>query len=117
MLVPADAARPGDARSGARRNGAIVRRIGIADPSAGAPAGLAAVGDRRPATRRGPGDSGLINVKMLLGTVGLGALLRRYGARFDAAGVYGVLIVLVALALAGSQLLHLAHKRLDPSAS
>jgi len=49
--------------------------------------------------------------------LGLGALLRRYGARFDAASVYGVLIVLVALALAGSQLLHLAHKRLDPSAS
>ncbi len=60
---------------------------------------------------------GLINVEMLLGTVGLGALLRRYGARFDAASVYGVLIVLVALALVGSQLLHLVHKRLDPSAS
>jgi NitT/TauT family transport system permease protein len=60
---------------------------------------------------------GLINVEMLMGTAGLGALLRRYGARFDAASVYGVLIVLIALALAGSQLLRLAHKRLDPSAT
>jgi ABC-type nitrate/sulfonate/bicarbonate transport system permease component len=59
---------------------------------------------------------GLINVEMLLGSAGLGALLRRYGARFDAASVYGVLIVLVALALAGSQLLHMAYRRLDPSA-
>jgi len=58
---------------------------------------------------------GLINVEMLMGTAGLGALLRRYGARFDAASVYGVLLVLIALALAGTQLLRLAHKRLDPS--
>ena len=58
---------------------------------------------------------GLINVEMLMGTAGLGALLRRYGARFDAASVYGVLLVLIALALAGTQLLRVAHKRLDPS--
>lgn len=58
---------------------------------------------------------GLINVEMLMGTAGLGALLRRYGARFDAASVYGVLIVLVALALAGNQLLRRAHRRFDPS--
>ena len=60
---------------------------------------------------------GLINVEMLMGSAGLGALLRRYGARFDAASVYGVLIVLIALALTGNQLLRLAHKRLDPSAA
>lgn len=59
---------------------------------------------------------GLVNVEMLMGTAGLGALLRRYGARFDAASVYGVLLVLVALALTGSQMLRLAHRRLDPSA-
>ena len=29
--------------------------------------------------------------------------------------VYGVLLVLIALALAGTELLRLAHKRLDPS--
>jgi NitT/TauT family transport system permease protein len=60
---------------------------------------------------------GLINVEMLMGTAGLGALLRRYGARFDAASVYGVLLVLIALALAGSQLLRMAHRRSDPSTS
>ena len=60
---------------------------------------------------------GLINVEMLMGTAGLGALLRRYGARFDAASVFGVLIVLIALALASSQLLRMAHRRLDPSVS
>ncbi len=60
---------------------------------------------------------GLINVEMLMGTAGLGALLRRYGARFDAASVFGVLLVLVVLALASSQLLRLAHRRLDPSVS
>jgi NitT/TauT family transport system permease protein len=60
---------------------------------------------------------GLINVEMLMGTAGLGALLRRNAARFDAASVFGVLIVLIALALTGSQLLRVAHRRLDPSTS
>ena len=39
------------------------------------------------------------------------APLRR---RFDAASVYGVLLVLIALALGATQLLRLAHKRLNP---
>jgi NitT/TauT family transport system permease protein len=60
---------------------------------------------------------GLINVEMLMGSAGLGAMLRRYGARFDAASVYGVLLVLIALALAASQLLRTAHRKLDPSAA
>jgi NitT/TauT family transport system permease protein len=57
----------------------------------------------------------LINVEMLTGTAGLGALLRRYGARFDAASVYGLLIVLVALALAGNEIVRLTHRRVDRS--
>ena len=45
----------------------------------------------------------LINAEMLIGPAGLGALLRQYGTRFDAASVYGILIVVIALAL-GRQL-------------
>lgn len=55
----------------------------------------------------------LINAEMLIGPVGLGALLRQYGSRFDAASVYGILIVLIALALIANHALHVADRRLN----
>jgi NitT/TauT family transport system permease protein len=56
---------------------------------------------------------GLINAEMLIGPVGLGALLRQYGSRFDAASVYGILIVLVALALVVNYAVGVADRRLN----
>jgi NitT/TauT family transport system permease protein len=55
----------------------------------------------------------LINAEMLAGPTGLGALLRLHGSRFDAASVYGILIVLVALAFAATYVVHLADRRLN----
>jgi NitT/TauT family transport system permease protein len=55
---------------------------------------------------------GTINAEMLIGSFGLGALIRTYGGRFDAASVYGLLAVLVALALAANQAMHLLDRRL-----
>jgi NitT/TauT family transport system permease protein len=55
----------------------------------------------------------LINAEMLVGPTGLGALLRQYGSRFDAESVYGILVVLVALALAATYTVHLADRRLN----
>jgi NitT/TauT family transport system permease protein len=37
---------------------------------------------------------------MLIAVVGMGALLRKYGSRFDAASVFGLLLVIVGVALA-----------------
>jgi ABC-type nitrate/sulfonate/bicarbonate transport system permease component len=47
----------------------------------------------------GRGVKGMVNGEMLIAFVGLGALLRRYGGRFDAAGVFGILVVVIAVAL------------------
>jgi NitT/TauT family transport system permease protein len=55
---------------------------------------------------------GTINAEMLVGPFGLGALIRTYGGRFDAASVYGLLVVLVGLALAANQAMHLLDRRL-----
>jgi NitT/TauT family transport system permease protein len=41
----------------------------------------------------------MINGEMLTVVIGLGALQRRYGARFDAASVYALLLVIVGIAL------------------
>lgn len=43
---------------------------------------------------------GMVSGEMLIVLVGLGALLRQYGNRFDAASVYGILLVIVGIALA-----------------
>ena len=53
----------------------------------------------------------LINTEMLVGSAGLGALLRQYGTRLDAASTYGILAVLIVLALAGHQAMHVADRR------
>jgi NitT/TauT family transport system permease protein len=42
---------------------------------------------------------GMINGEMLIVLVGLGALVRQYGSRFDAASVFGILLVVIAVAL------------------
>lgn len=47
----------------------------------------------------GRGVRAMINGEMLIVLVGMGALLRQYGNRFDAASVYGLLIVIIAIAL------------------
>ena len=56
---------------------------------------------------------GTINAEMLMGPFGLGALLRQYGSHFDAASVYGILVVLVALALAANQAVHAVDRRVN----
>ena len=58
---------------------------------------------------------GLINVEMLIGSTGFGALLRRYGTRFDAAGVYAVVLVLVVLVAAGNSAMRVVQRRVDGS--
>lgn len=47
----------------------------------------------------GRGVRAMINGEMLIVLVGLGALLRTYGNRFDAASVYGLLLVVIAVAM------------------
>jgi ABC-type nitrate/sulfonate/bicarbonate transport system permease component len=42
---------------------------------------------------------GMINGEMLIVLIGLGALLRQYGSRFDAASVFGILLVVIVVAL------------------
>ncbi len=41
----------------------------------------------------------MINGEMLIVLIGMGALLRQYGNRFDAASVYGLLLVVISIAL------------------
>jgi NitT/TauT family transport system permease protein len=42
---------------------------------------------------------GMINGEMVIVLVGMGALMRMYGGRFDAASVYGLLLVVIIIAL------------------
>jgi NitT/TauT family transport system permease protein len=48
----------------------------------------------------GRGVRAMIMGDMLIAVVGMGALLRKYGGRFDAASVFGLLLVIVGVALA-----------------
>lgn len=56
---------------------------------------------------------GMINGEMLIVVVGLGALLRRYGSRFDAASVFAVLLYVIAIALIGAYLVRAVDRRLN----
>jgi NitT/TauT family transport system permease protein len=47
----------------------------------------------------GRGVRAMINGEMLIVLIGMGALLRQYGSRFDAASVYGLLLVVIGIAL------------------
>jgi NitT/TauT family transport system permease protein len=49
---------------------------------------------------------------MLIAVVGMGALLRRYGGRFDAASVFGMLLVIVGVALACTRAIRSLERRL-----
>lgn len=56
---------------------------------------------------------GMINGEMLIVLVGLGALLRKYGSRFDAASVFGILIVVVGVALCCMAVLQFLDRRVN----
>lgn len=60
----------------------------------------------------GRGIKGMINGEMFIAFIGLGAALRRYGGRFDAASVFGILIVVIAVAFLCELLLRLVERRL-----
>lgn len=54
---------------------------------------------------------GMINGEMFIALIGLGALLRTYGGRFDAEKVLGILLYIVAVALIGAGLLQAIDRR------
>ena len=60
----------------------------------------------------GQAVKGMITGEMFISLFGLGALLRLYGGRFDSAGVFAVLLVVVAVALLGTALIGLVERRL-----
>jgi NitT/TauT family transport system permease protein len=64
--------------------------------------------------RLGMGRSitGMITGEMFITMFGLGAELRRYGSRFDAAAVFAILLVVVAVALVCIQGVRAAERRL-----
>jgi NitT/TauT family transport system permease protein len=49
---------------------------------------------------------------MLIAVVGMGALLRKYGRRFDAASVFGLLLVIVGVALACTWTIRTVERRM-----
>jgi len=49
---------------------------------------------------------------MVIAVVGLGALLRKYGGRFDAASVFGLLLVIVGVALACTSTIRSVERRM-----
>jgi NitT/TauT family transport system permease protein len=55
---------------------------------------------------------GMINGEMYIALIGLGALIRRYGARFDAEHVLGVLLILILVTLVLMSLFALIERRL-----
>lgn len=59
----------------------------------------------------GRGVRGMINGEMLIVLVGLGALLRQYGSRFDAASVYGLLLVVISVALVCTSVVQWVERR------
>lgn len=54
---------------------------------------------------------GMINGEMLIVLVGLGALLRQYGSRFDAASVFAILLVVIVVALCCTSVIQWLEKR------
>lgn len=58
------------------------------------------------------GVRAMINGEMLIVVIGLGALLRRYGGRFDVASVYGLLLVIVGLALVCTSAIQRVERRM-----
>jgi NitT/TauT family transport system permease protein len=60
----------------------------------------------------GRGVRAMINGEMLIVVIGMGALLRRYGGRFDAASVYGLLLVIVGIALVCTSTIQWMERRM-----
>jgi NitT/TauT family transport system permease protein len=54
---------------------------------------------------------GMVNGELFIALVGLGALSRRYGGRFDAPTVYAIVLVLLALALVLNLIVRLLDRR------
>ncbi len=63
-------------------------------------------------TGLGRAVKGMINGEMFIALIGLGALIRRYGGRFDAERVLGILIVVIAMALLLTFLFGIVERRL-----
>ncbi|KPL21726.1 MAG: hypothetical protein AMJ93_08930 [Anaerolineae bacterium SM23_84] len=55
---------------------------------------------------------GMIRGEMYIALFGMGALLRKYGSRFDSESVFAILLVVVALALVCSYAVQLVERRL-----
>jgi len=60
----------------------------------------------------GRGVRAMIMGDMLIAVVGVGALLRKYGGRFDAASVFGLLLVVVGVALACTWTIRSVERRM-----
>jgi NitT/TauT family transport system permease protein len=56
--------------------------------------------------------TGMITGEMFITLIGLGARLRAYGNRFDAAGVFAILLIVVAVALICSHAVRHVERRL-----
>jgi NitT/TauT family transport system permease protein len=54
---------------------------------------------------------GMINGEMFIALIGLGALIKTYGGRFDAAKVLGVLVVVVAVAIVTTRIVQAVDRR------
>jgi len=55
---------------------------------------------------------GMVTAEMLVALFGLGALLRSYGARFDAEKVFAILLVVIGVALVCSFMVQVAERRM-----
>jgi NitT/TauT family transport system permease protein len=60
----------------------------------------------------GRGVRAMVMGDMLIAVVGMGALLRKYGGRFDAASVFGLLLVIVGVALACTWMIRSMERRM-----
>ena len=60
----------------------------------------------------GRGVRAMIMGDMLIAVVGMGALLRKYGGRFDAASVFGLLLVIVGVSLACTWTIRSVERRM-----
>lgn len=55
---------------------------------------------------------GMVNGEIFVALTGLGALIRTYGGRFDAANMFGVLLLILAVAVTGVGLVQVVERRL-----
>ena len=55
---------------------------------------------------------GMINGEMFIALIGLGALIRKYGSRFEADKVLGILIFIITLAWIAAGLVQAVDRRL-----